>query len=80
MDDKEILIRQTVLMEETVKRVITIEGKVDSISQTQLSKTETRLAVSEEKVSRLEKIIYGALAAIMIELISILFLWMQPKH
>lgn len=80
MDDKEILIRQTVLMEEMGKRIIDIEGKVDRINETHLGKTESRLAVSEEKVNRLEKLVYGAVAVIIVNLISIIFLWMQPKH
>ena len=80
MEDKEIIIRQTVLMEEMGKRIINIEVKVDKINETQLGKTEARLAVSEEKVNRLERIVYGAVAFIIIELISIIMLWIQPKH
>lgn len=75
-----MLIRQSVLLEQIVKKIDELEGTVRVLRDTQLSKTESRLAVSEEKVNRLEKIVYGSLAVILINLVSMILLWIQQKH
>lgn len=79
-DDKEILIRQTILMEEMGKRVVDMEIKVGKIYETQIGTTASELAVNKEKISRLEKIVYGAIAFIIINLVSLAVLWIQQKH
>ena len=78
--DKEILIRQSILMEEMGKRLITMEEKVTKIHETQIGVTTTELAVQKEKIGRLEKIVYGLIGIIAAEIISIIFLWITPKH
>jgi cell division protein FtsL len=79
-DDKEILIRQTILMEEMGKRVVDMEAKVNKIYDTQIGVTASELAVNKEKISRLEKIVYGAIAFIIVNLVSLVVLWIQQKH
>jgi len=37
--------------------------------------TESRLAVAEEKIKRLEWFLYGAMALIITQMIAIIFLW-----
>jgi cell division protein FtsL len=80
MDDKEILIRQSILMEEMGKRVIDMEGKVNKIYDIQIGITASELAVHKEKIGRLEKIVYGLITIIAVQVISIILLWIQPKH
>jgi len=79
-DDKEILIRQTILMEEMGKRVVDMEIKVGKIYETQIGTTASELAVNKEKIGRLEKIVYGAIAFIIVNLVSLVVLWIQQKH
>lgn len=79
-DDKEILIRQTILMEEMGKRVVDMEIKVGKIYETQIGTTASELAVNKEKISRLEKIVYGAIAFIIVNLVSLVILWIQQKR
>lgn len=77
MDDKEILIRQSVLLEKIGEKVNAIENKVNLMNDGHVMKTESRLAVSEEKTAKLEKIVYGALGIIFIEMLSIVVLWLK---
>ena len=77
MDDREILIRQTVLLEEIGKKVTAVETKVNSMNDGHVMKTESRLAVLEEKNDRLEKVVYGSIAIITVQLISLIFLWLR---
>lgn len=67
MDDREILIRQTVLIEEISKKISVIENNVNAMKDGHIRETESRMAVQEEKMTRLEKIVYGAVALIIIQ-------------
>lgn len=79
MEDKELLIRLTVLSEEITKKVTIIEGKVNGMNDTTIRELGTAQAVTKEKVSRLESIIYGTIAVIFIQIIALLALWLQKK-
>jgi hypothetical protein len=76
MEDKEILIRQTVLME-TMSKQITAMGEDIKEMKENSNGHSTKTAVLEEKVTRLEKIVYGALGVIIAQIISIVILWLQ---
>lgn len=76
MDDKEILIRQTVLMETMSKQITVMGDDLKDLKENSNGHT-TRTAVLEEKVSRLEKIVYGAIAVIAAQFVSIIILWLQ---
>lgn len=78
-DDKEILIRQTVLMEKMGEQMEQMMEDVKEIKNNfngHIIKTESRLAVMEEKIGRMEKIIYGSIAAIGGLIIAIIKLWL----
>lgn len=77
MDDREILIRQTVLLEEIGKKVTAVETKVNGMNDGHVMKTESRLAVLEEKNTRLEKIVYGSIAVILGQALSLIILWLK---
>lgn len=79
MEDKELLIRQTVLLEEIGKKVSAIEGKVNALNDGEVRELGTEQAVTKEKVRRLESIVYGALAAIFALVASVIKLWLQQK-
>lgn len=79
MEDKELLIRQTVLLEEIGKKVGVIEGKVNSMNDGAVRELGTQQAVTKEKVSRLENIIYGAIAVIFAQVVGLIILWIQKK-
>lgn len=76
MDDKEILIRQTVLMETMSKQMTAMGEDIKEVKKNSNGHA-TKTAVLEEKVSRLEKIVYGALGVIFAETVSIIILWLQ---
>lgn len=76
MEDKEILIRQTVLIE-TISKQITMMGEDIKEVKEHGNGHATKTAVLEEKVTRLEKIVYGALGVIIAQIISIVVLWLQ---
>lgn len=76
MDDKEILIRQTVLMETMSKQMTAMGEDIKEVKENSNGHA-TKTAVLEEKVSRLEKIVYGALGVIFAETVSIIILWLQ---
>lgn len=76
MEDKEILIRQTVLMETMSKQITVMGDDLKDLKENSNGHT-TRTAVLEEKVSRLEKIVYGAIAVIAAQFVSIIILWLQ---
>jgi len=77
MEDKELLIRQTVLIEEIVKKVTIIEGRLNQLNDEEVRELATQQAVISEKVARLETIIYGALSIIFIQIVALIFLWIQ---
>ena len=79
MEDKELLIRQTVLLEEIGKKVTLIEGKVNTMNDGAVRDLGTQQAVTKEKVSRLESIIYGAIGVIFIQAVALIVLWIQKK-
>lgn len=80
MEDKELLIRQSVLLEAVVKKVDTIEVKIDNINDEQIRTLDKGQGILVEKVSRLEKIIYGLIAIALTEGIAIISSWIQHKN
>jgi len=80
VDDKELLIRQSVLLEAVIKKVDVVESKIDSINDGQIREMDKSVGILKEKVDRMEKIIYGAAAAIFVELIALIALWIQRKN
>lgn len=79
MEEREIQIRQIVLLEEVSKRVNVIEGKVDLMYNEKIHTLDKALGITQDKVSRMEKIIFSAIATIIAELIGIVFLYLQKK-
>lgn len=79
MEDKELLIRQTVLLEEIGKKIAAIEGKVNSMNDGTVRELGTAQAVTKEKVSRLESIIYGSIFVIFVQAVAIVIIWLQKK-
>jgi len=79
MDEKEIQIRGIVLMEEMSKKVNTIEIKVDSIYNEKIHTLDKRQGITEDKVSRIEKMFYGSIMIIIAQAIGLVFLWIQKK-
>lgn len=68
MEDKELLIRQSVLLEEIGKKIDSMEKKIDSYP------------VYKEKTRRLENIVYGSVAFIIIQLVAELLWVLQHKN
>lgn len=79
MEDKELLIRQSVLLEAVIKKVDIIETKIDDINDDQIRQLDKSLGIIQEKVGRLEKIIYGAIAVIFSQTVALVILWLQKK-
>lgn len=79
MEDKELLIRQSVLLEAVVKKVDNIETKIDNINDEQIRTLDKGQGILVEKVQRLEKMLYGAAAIIFAQLVATIFLWLQHK-
>lgn len=79
MEDKELLIRQSVLLEAVIKKVDVIETKIDDINDDQIRQLDKSLGIIQEKVGRLEKIIYGAIAVIFSQTVALVILWLQKK-
>ena len=80
MEDKELLIRQSVLLEAVIKKVDCIETKIDDINDDQIRQLDKSMGILQEKVGRLEKIIYGAIGVLFVQAIGILLLWIQHKN
>lgn len=79
MEDKELLIRQTVLLEQIGNKVTAIETKVNAMNDGEVRALGTQQAVTKEKVGRLENIIYGSIAVIFVQIIGLIFLWIQSS-
>lgn len=79
MEDKELLIRQTVLLEQIGSKVNAIEAKVNAMNDGEVRELGTQQAVTKEKVSRLENIIYGAITVIFAQAVALIVLWIQKK-
>lgn len=79
MEDKEILIRQSVLLEKIGEKVNMIEASVNAMKDGHIMKTESRCAVMEEKIGRMEKIIYTLGALLAGTIISSVTLWIQKN-
>jgi hypothetical protein len=77
MDDREILIRQSVILEEIAKRVATVETSVNIMKDSHVVDMKTKLAVQEERLGRLEKIIYGFGTVIVGLIATTIKLWLQ---
>lgn len=81
--DKEILIRVPLVLEQVLNELKEVKGQVETLTKQtngHMLTTESRLAVAEDKLSRLEKLFYGAIVAIIGELISIVVQWTQQHH
>jgi hypothetical protein len=80
MEDKELLIRQSVLLEGVIKKIDSIETKIDDINDDQIRTLDKGQGILIEKVGRLEKIIYGFCAIVVAQAIALVFLWIQHKN
>ena len=80
MEDKELLIRQSVLLEAVVKKVDNIETKIDNINDEQIRQLDKSQGILIEKVSRLEKIVYGLIALAIAQGIALISSWIQHKN
>lgn len=80
MDDKELLMRTAILMEGLVKKVDSVESKIDSINDDQIRNLSEVQAVLKEKVSRMEKFVYGSATIIFVQIIAMIFLWIRQKN
>ena len=74
MEDKqqEQLIRLSVMLEELVRKVNIVSDKIDAINNIHIRETDSRLAVYEDKVKRLEYIIYGVITITVGQAIGLL--------
>lgn len=80
MEDKELLIRLSVMLEAVVKKMDNIEIKVDNINDEKIRQLDKTAGITSEKVTRLEKIVYGAIALIFAQSIALVFLWIQRRN
>lgn len=80
MEDKELLIRQSVLLEAVIKKVDIIETKIDNINDEQIRTLDKASGILTEKVARLEKIVYGLIATAAAEAIALISSWIQHKN
>lgn len=77
MDERENLIRVTIILEQLAKKVDAIQVSINRIENEFIVKTTAETAVLDTKVSRLEKITYGAMGALAIEALGIVFLMFE---
>lgn len=74
MEQNEQLIRVGIILEELGKKVADMSNRIEEITNNHVMKTDSRLAVSEEKVKRLESIVYGTMAFCFAQLIAIIIM------
>jgi cell division protein FtsL len=67
-------------MEGFATKLDSIEKKVDRMSEDNVRKLEQEVAIQKEKLTRMEKIVYGTVAAIIANLIGIVFIWITRKN
>lgn len=87
MDDKETLIKVTTILERLVIEVSELNKKVDILKDTDISKLRvmekqlmdiesedypTKVATHAEKISKLESVVYWAIAAIAVEALALI--------
>lgn len=77
MDDKELLLKVSFMVEQQTLEINKISRKVDGIQDKHITDTNSNIAVLKEKVGRLEKVVYGTVAIIITQLIAIVFLWLK---
>lgn len=72
MDERENLIRVTIILEQLAKKVDAIQVSIDRIENEFIVKATAEAAVSSTKVNRLENIVYGTIGVVAVELIVII--------
>lgn len=73
MDQNEQLIRVGIILEELGKKVNELTNRIEGM------KTDSRLAVAEDQISRLSTIVYSAIGVIIVQLISIVVMLVKQK-
>lgn len=65
------------LLKSMNEKIDGIVEKVDHIQDTFIIQTSSKLAVAEEKINRLETIVYGTVSIIFIEVIGLIALFIK---
>lgn len=73
MEQNEQLIRVGIILEELGKKVVELTNRIENM------RTDSRLAVAEEQISRLSTIVYSAIGVIIIQLIGLVIMLVKPK-
>lgn len=68
MEGNEQLIRVGIILEELGKKVTELTSRIENM------KTDSRLAVAEEQISRLSTIVYAAIGGLIAQLIAIVIM------
>lgn len=72
MDEKENLIRVTIILEQLAKKVDAIQVSIDRIENEFIVKATSEAAVINTKVDRLEKIVFGTIGVLAVEVIVLI--------
>lgn len=72
MDERENLIRVTIILEQLAKKVDAIQVSMDRIENEFIVKATAEAAVASTKVDRLEKIVFGTIGVLAVEVIVLI--------
>lgn len=77
-EETKLLVEVSTRLNEMAKTMEMVSKKMDLLQSDHVTNITSRMAVSEEKVSRLEKIVYGLIALAAAQAIAILFQYINP--
>ena len=76
-DETKLLIEMSSEVKNIVKTMTALSVKLERLQEEFVTNMTSRMAVAEEKINRLERIIYGLIALASAEAIAILFQYLQ---
>lgn len=76
-DDRDALVRMGVLLENIGVKVKEISDKLDFLSDNHIHPANSKIAVVEEKVDRLERMVYGVAGTAFLQMVGLIVLWLQ---
>jgi len=76
-DETKLLIEMSSDVRNITKTMTALSVKMERLQEEFVTQMTSRMAVAEEKINRLERIIYGLIALASAEAIAILFQYLQ---
>ncbi len=66
-EETKLLAQVSTKLETVIDRMTELSGKMDELQKTHVMEMNSRMAVAETKINRMEKVLYGTMAVVFVE-------------